>query len=134
MSGSEAPLAPPERARLWRAQNRSRRRVTRGVLIGVLVVAAAGTTWVWATRPNPNPDSAERLGAPIEMLCRESGKRFSVTRGLVEAELRGRVGLLREEDGVASPFADDRPVARMASDRQWRETIERINREKRGPR
>ncbi|MCC6284337.1 MAG: hypothetical protein IT439_03395 [Phycisphaerales bacterium] len=108
---------------------RARRRV---VLFAGLLLAGAGAALVWRDRSTPDPDSAERLGAPVEMLCRESGRRFRLTRGLVEAELRGRVGQLREDDGVASPYADDRPVARMASEAQWRETIERINREKRG--
>lgn len=107
----------------------ARRRV---VLFAGLLLAGAGAAWVWRGRSMPDPDSAERLGAPVEMLCRESGKRFRLTRGLVEAELRGRVGQLREIDGVASPYAEDRPVARMASEAQWRETIARINREKRG--
>jgi hypothetical protein len=102
------------------------------VLAGLLLLAAAGAAWVWVGSTPADPDSAERLGASVEMICTETGTRFSVTRGLVEAELRGRVGLLRESDGVASPFADERPVARMASQRQWRETIERINREKQG--
>ncbi len=78
-----------------------------------------------------DPYSRERMSAMIELRCAETQEVWSMTRGRMEAELRGRPGQLDATRGIASPFAEGRPSGFPTKSRIWDETIQRINDEKR---
>ena len=70
------------------------------------------------------------MSQDVRIRCATTGEEWTVTRGLMEMELRGIPGQLDPERGLASSFADGEPMAFPVDRADWLETIERINREK----
>lgn len=72
--------------------------------------------------------SVERMGEQVTIRCSETGREWTMTRGMLEKTLRGRgesvdpnEGLINSETGKPTGF----PI-----DSSWKEMITRINKEK----
>ncbi|MCB9846452.1 MAG: hypothetical protein H6811_10765 [Phycisphaeraceae bacterium] len=104
--------------------------------VRVVLVGAACTlvAWVILRQSREDPYSAARMGEVVRMRCTETGREWDAVRGRIESELMARPGVIAPDQGVGSPFADGRPTGIMVDAAQWRETLDRINAEKRSRR
>ncbi|MFG0314347.1 MAG: hypothetical protein ACF8LL_09205 [Phycisphaerales bacterium] len=73
--------------------------------------------------------SAERMSEMVTIKCVETGEEWEMTRGLMEQQLRRRGTELSPEEGLLNP-STGRPTGFPFDKGEWRETVERINREK----
>ncbi len=100
------------------------------VLVTVVALALATLATVrFVTRPS-DPYARERMSEMIELRCAETGRTWTMTRGLMEAQLRIRAGKLDADEGLESQFAEGRRTAFPTKAGVWEETILRINTEK----
>jgi len=71
---------------------------------------------------------AERMGEQVTIRCSETGDEWTITRGLLEKALRGRGETVDPNEGLVNPKTG-RPTG-FPIDSTWKETIDRINKEK----
>lgn len=87
----------------------------------------AGGFMYMRLRPGNAPYSLQRMTENVTIRCTETGKEWTMPRGRMEKELFGRggqidpaVGLINPDTGRATGFPVD----------DWKETVDRINKEK----
>lgn len=76
--------------------------------------------------------SVERMSEKVTLKCIETGDEWTMTRGLMERELRSRTGSLDPSQGIINPKTG-RPTGFPFSKSEWEETIKRLNKEKDEP-
>jgi hypothetical protein len=76
--------------------------------------------------------SVERMSEKVTLKCIETGDEWTMTRGLMERELRSRTGSLDSSQGIINPKTG-RPTGFPFSKSEWEETIKRLNKEKEEP-
>lgn len=106
-----------------------RHRPALGVVVLAVLVGATGLV-LWLNRDAGDPYSTARLSQDVRVRCAQTGHEWTITRGLMEMELRAIPGQLDPDQGLASPYADGARVAFPVDRADWAETIARINREK----
>lgn len=106
-----------------------RHRPALGVVVLAVLVGLTGLV-VWLNRDAGDPYSTARLSQDVRVRCAHTGREWTITRGLMEMELRAIPGQLDPDQGLASPYADGDRVAFPVDRADWAETIARINREK----
>jgi len=99
------------------------------VLVLAVLIGATGLV-VWLNRDAGDPYSTARLSQDVRVRCAQTGREWTITRGLMEMELRAIPGRLDPGEGLASPYADGARVAFPVDRADWAETIARINLEK----
>lgn len=73
--------------------------------------------------------SVERLSEQVTIKCSETGEEWTMTRGVMERELRMRTGTLDTAQGVINPKTG-KPTGFPFKKSEWEETIARLNKEK----
>ncbi|MEZ6243292.1 MAG: hypothetical protein R3B57_09635 [Phycisphaerales bacterium] len=74
---------------------------------------------------------AERLSQDVTIRCMESGQEWTMNRGQFEMLLLEQPGAIDAAKGIPSPYADGRPTGVLVDKRDWQQTVDRINAEKR---
>lgn len=92
--------------------------------------AAAIVVLVLNLAGGPDPASVEFQAAKIRIVCSETGEEWTVARGQMERELLMRRGPIDPEVGLPSPANAGRPTGFPADPAVWRDSVERVNREK----
>lgn len=73
--------------------------------------------------------SVDRMSEVLTIKCAETGEEWTMSRGMMEKELRNRGASLDPSEGLTNPKTGKR-TGFPFSKSSWEETVERINREK----
>jgi hypothetical protein len=111
------------------ADTSGRRATLMKVALAVLTIAAAGVL-IYNTAGRRDPTSIEFQAGEVLIRCRETGAEWTMVRGDLERHLLMRPGIVDAEVGLPSPENEGKPTGFPVSDRDWRQTVDRINREK----
>jgi hypothetical protein len=74
--------------------------------------------------------SVERMSETVTLKCAETGEEWTMTRGLMERQLRSRTGSLDASQGIINPKTG-KPTGFLFSKSEWEETVDRLNKERR---
>jgi hypothetical protein len=97
-----------------------------GWLLAITLLVVGGVMYM-RMRPSNAAYSGARMMQDVTIRCTETGKEWSMPRGRMEKELFGRPGPLDASIGLTNPDTG-RQTGFPVDD--WKETVERINKDK----